>query len=69
MILTPLMKKDEFQHMILDLITTDEYKKYINILTSEHKADFEAGFVQGLCWASLLSQKVETIYLKEGDEI
>lgn len=64
-----LMDKDKYQHMILDLVTTEKYKSYTNQMTAEHKKDFEAGFAQGLCWASLLSNQIESIYIENIQEL
>ena len=49
------IKQEEFSNAILDFILTEEYKEYLKHMYTTNDEEFRAGFVQGLCWASILT--------------
>jgi hypothetical protein len=58
----------EFSEGIYDLIKSGDYKKFINSTAFGDNPMFDAGFVQGMCWAALfLNANYANYSAKEGD--
>lgn len=58
----------EFSRGIYDLITSGDYKKFINQTQFSDNPIFIDGFIQGLTWATiLLNGNYGNYYVKEGD--
>ena len=58
--------REDFQKEILRIINTGEYKQILEHM-SYSTNEFEQGFVQGLCWATLYSVNCKT-YIGDIDE-
>ncbi len=52
----------EFQSYILKFISSEKYKEILTNMISGDDEKFQQGFVQGLCWASLLTSQVNNFY-------
>ncbi len=62
------VESDEFQKMILDLITTGEYHKYIDTTIYSSSKEFGAGVIYGLHLAAVSISKCDDYYLKADNE-
>lgn len=54
------ISKEDFTEMILDIIENEKYKKFLKSMANGGEPLFEEGFVQGLCFASILTCKLES---------
>ena len=52
------IKTTEFQEEILKFITTEEYKKILENMIDGDDKKFQMGFIQGLCWSSILTSTI-----------
>ncbi len=52
----------EFQSYILKFISSEKNKEILTNMISGDDEKFQQGFVQGLCWASLLTSQVNNFY-------
>ena len=52
----------EFQSYVLNFISSEKYKEILKNMINGDKEDFQQGFVQGLCWGSLLTSQVHNYY-------
>lgn len=57
-----LIEKDAFGELILNLISTQEYKQYTDIMFTTDKEAFESGFIQGMCWSYINAIKLQSYY-------
>lgn len=53
----------DFQDMIIQLIYSGDYKKYTDYMHTTNRPEFEAGFIQGLVWGSMLTTNLNKLYL------
>ena len=60
-----LIDKDAFGELILDLISTQEYKQYTDIMLTTDKKAFESGFIQGMCWSYINAIKLQSYFYTE----
>ena len=63
-----LIDKDAFGKLILDLISTQEYKQYTDIMFTTDKEAFESGFIQGMCWSYINTIKLQSYYFREDSD-
>ena len=61
------IRLDEFTRMILEFITSEEYKDFTKHMNSPHMEEFEQGFIQGLCWSSILTCQMRQFVIDEKD--
>lgn len=59
---------EEFQKEILKFIYTEEYKKILASMINGDDRKFQMGFIQGLCWASILASTISQ-YIIKGEDI
>ena len=59
---------DQFQTIILDLITTNKYREWINNTIYENSKTFEAGVIYGLNLAAILIINCDSYYLRDDNE-
>ena len=59
------INQKEFQSLILDLITSGEYKEYIKNSVYADSKEFDIGFMLGLNWAGLLTSRCDTYYARK----
>lgn len=62
------IEEDQFQRMILDLITTNEYHKYIDNTIYSNNKEFETGVIYGLNLAALLTINCDSYYSRADNE-
>lgn len=60
-----LIEKDAFGELILNLISTQEYKQYTDMMSTTDREAFESGFIQGMCWGYINSNKLQSYYFTE----
>lgn len=60
-----LIEKDAFGELILNLISTQEYKQYTDIMFTTDRKAFESGFIQGMCWSYINAIKLQSYYFAE----
>ena len=46
---------NSYQHLIWEFIQSGEYKKILSTMRDGDNPLFHDGFIQGLCWASMMS--------------
>lgn len=59
---TTFINQREFQSYVLNFISSEKYKEVLKNMISGDKEDFQQGFIQGLCWGSLLTSQVNNYY-------
>ena len=52
----------EFQSYILKFISSEKYKEILANMINGDDEKFQQGFIQGLCWASLLTSQINNFY-------
>lgn len=52
----------EFQSYILNFISSEKYKEVLENMINGNDEKFQQGFIQGLCWASLLTSQINNFY-------
>ena len=57
--------RDDFQHLIWEFISSGEYKKILEHMRDGDNTLFHDGFIQGLCWASMMSVNARAFDMKE----
>lgn len=60
------VKITEFQEEILNFIITEEYKKILENMIDGNDKKFQIGFIQGLCWSSILTSTIPN-YTDKGE--
>lgn len=63
-----LIEKDAFGELILNLISTQEYKQYTDMMVTTDKKAFESGFIQGMCWSYINTTKLQSYYFREDSD-
>lgn len=61
-----LINRDDFGKLVLDLIATQEYKQYTDMMSTTDREAFESGFIQGMCWSYINASKLQ-LYFFTGD--
>ena len=56
------INQKEFQSYILNFISSEKYKEILDNMIDGNNKDFQQGFMQGLCWSSLLTSQVHNYY-------
>lgn len=52
----------EFQSYILNFVSSEKYKEILENMINGNDEKFQQGFIQGLCWASLLTSQINNFY-------
>ena len=60
------IKKIKSQEEILNFIITGEYKKILENMIDGDDKKFQMGFIQGLCWSSILTSTIP-YYIDKGE--
>ena len=60
-----LIEKDAFGELILNLISTQKYKQYTDIMLTTDREAFESGFIQGMCWSYINAIKLQSYFYVE----
>ena len=60
--MTTFINQREFQSYVLNFISSEKYKEVLKNMIGGDKEDFQQGFIQGLCWGSLLTSQVNNYY-------
>ena len=58
-----LIDRRDFQSEILNIIADEERLKNVFASMAKQSDDFKQGFIQGLCWASLLTSQMHEYVL------
>lgn len=61
-----LIDRGQFQSEILNIIADEKFKDVLACMTKQSD-DFKQGFIQGLCWASLLTSQLHEYVLRVDD--
>lgn len=59
---TTFINQREFQSYILRFISSEKYKEVLKNMISGDDEKFQQGFIQGMCWASLLTSQINNFY-------
>ena len=60
--MTVFLNQREFQSYVLQFISSEQYKDILKNMINGDDEKFQQGFIQGLCWGSLLTSQIHHYY-------
>ena len=59
----------DYQNVVMNFVTKEEYKEVLKSMINGDDPAFQQGFIQGLCWASLISVKAKQYFANIEEEV